>query len=73
MENSPASNNYKPGFMVDLMAKDLGLAMDNATATNSNTPLGKLALEMYTQKQGQGDGQKDFSSIIELLSKNVNP
>ena len=68
MESSPASNNYKPGFMVDLMAKDLGLALDNAAATNSNTPLGQLALEMYKQKQEQGDGQKDFSSIIELVS-----
>jgi len=72
MENSPASNNYKPGFMVDLMAKDLGLAMDNAAATNSNTPLGKLALDMYTKKQDQGDGQKDFSSIIELLSNSLS-
>ncbi len=67
MENSPASNEYQPGFMVDLMAKDLGLALDNATTTNSSTPLGKLALEMYQQKQNQGDGKKDFSSIIELL------
>jgi len=70
MENSPASNNYEPGFMVDLMAKDLGLAQDNAAATNTPTPLGGLALDMYKQKQDQGDGQKDFSSIIELLSQN---
>lgn len=68
MENSPASNYYKPGFMVDLMAKDLGLAMENAAATHSNTPLGQLAFELYRQKQDQGDGQKDFSSIIELLN-----
>ena len=68
METSPASNDYKPGFMVDLMAKDLGLAMNNAATTHSKTPLGQLALEMYQQKQTQGDGQKDFSSIIELLN-----
>jgi 3-hydroxyisobutyrate dehydrogenase len=71
MENSPASNQYKPGFMVDLMTKDLGLAMDNAASTNSNTPLGQLAFEMYQQKQDQGDGQKDFSSIIELLNNKL--
>lgn len=68
MKNSPASNNYKPGFMVDLMSKDLGLAIANATATQSDTPLGKLAFDMYQQKQAQGHGQKDFSSIIELLN-----
>ena len=68
MENSPASNDYQPGFMVDLMAKDLGLALDNAQSTQSKTPLGQLALELYQSKQAQGDGKKDFSSIIELLS-----
>ena len=67
MPTSPASNEYQPGFMVDLMAKDLGLAIDNASANNSATPLGKLALDMYLQKQQQGDGKRDFSSIIELL------
>lgn len=67
MENSPASNDYKPGFMVDLMTKDLGLAMDNASSTGSATPLGKLAHELYQEKQSSGDGQRDFSSIIELI------
>lgn len=68
METSPASNNYQPGFMVDLMTKDLGLAALNAQSTGSNTPLGNAAYEMYQQKQASGDGLKDFSSIIELLS-----
>jgi len=67
MENSPASNNYQPGFMVDLMTKDLGLAIDNGNSNSAKTPLGKLALEMYKDKQKLGDGKKDFSSIIESL------
>ncbi len=69
LENAPASNGYKPGFMVDLMAKDLGLALDNAASTRSHTPLGKLAFELYQKKQQQGDGKRDFSSIIELLDQ----
>lgn len=67
MPNSPASNDYQPGFMVDLMAKDLGLAIGNAKASNSPTPLGEHALALYQQKQADGDGKRDFSSIIELL------
>jgi 3-hydroxyisobutyrate dehydrogenase len=67
MPKSPASNNYTPGFMVDLMAKDLGLAIDNARAISSATPLGEMALNLYTEKQAQGDGKRDFSSIIELI------
>lgn len=67
METAPASNDFKPGFMVDLMTKDLGLAIDNATSTSSVTPMGLLAQSLYKEKQSMGDGGKDFSSIIELL------
>jgi len=68
METSPASNDYQPGFMVDLMTKDLTLAIDNAGNTGSQTPLGKMALALYQNKQKAGDGKRDFSSIIESLS-----
>ena len=33
--DSPASNGWKPGFMTDLMAKDLDLAIDFAAAARS--------------------------------------
>ena len=65
MDNAPASNDFKPGFMVDLMVKDLGLAMDNANSSKSSTSLGLLAQSLYLQKQAMGDGKKDFSSVIE--------
>ena len=29
MPNAASSNDYKPGFMTDLMCKDLGLAVDD--------------------------------------------
>jgi len=67
MEGSPSSNDFKPGFMVDLMTKDLGLAISNAEVSNSKTPLGQLAYELYKAKQAAGDGGKDFTSIIESL------
>ena len=67
MTTAPASKDYKPGFMVDLMTKDLTLAQDNARNTNSATPMGALALDLFSDKQSQGDGQRDFSSIIELI------
>ena len=67
MANAPASHNFKPGFMVDLMAKDLGLAMDNAINSHSRTPFGLLAQSLYQEKQNSGDGKKDFSSVIELF------
>ncbi len=67
MPQAPASNDYQPGFMVDLMTKDLGLALANAQANGAVTPMGALALQMYQEKQAAGDGRRDFSSIIEAL------
>ncbi|MCA0900575.1 3-hydroxyisobutyrate dehydrogenase [Microbulbifer agarilyticus] len=65
--DSPASRGYQPGFMVDLMTKDLGLAIENAKKTNSKIPLGEHAESLYREKQSAGDGKKDFSSILEIL------
>ena len=67
MENAPASHDYKPGFMVDLMVKDLGLAMEIASLSEVNNSMGQLARELYEQHQQSGNGQQDFSSILKKL------
>ena len=67
METAPASNDYKPGFMTDLMAKDLGLALEIAEQCGVNNQMGKLAKALYNKHQDEGNGQRDFSSILEQL------
>lgn len=67
MEKAPASNDYKPGFMVDLMAKDLGLAMAIAEHSGVDNRMGQLAKQLYSQLQEAGMGQQDFSSIMQTL------
>ena len=67
METAPASNDYKPGFMVDLMAKDLGLALEIADQSGVDNKMGKLARALYEKHQQAGNGQRDFSSILEQL------
>ena len=69
MDNVPSSNDYQGGFMVDLMAKDLGLAMDTAVSSQSSTPMGALARSLYAMHAAAGNGDKDFSSIFNLFSK----
>lgn len=64
MENVPSSNGYNGGFMTDLMAKDLGLAMDTSVASGASTPMGALARSLYAMHQKAGNGKKDFSSIF---------
>lgn len=67
MPNAPASNGYAGGFATDLMLKDLGLALDDAVATGTPTPLGALARSLYAAHSRAGHGRLDFSSILGLL------
>ncbi|WP_105199014.1 MULTISPECIES: 3-hydroxyisobutyrate dehydrogenase [unclassified Pseudoalteromonas] len=69
IDSVPSSNQYQPGFMVDLMAKDLGLALEAAQNSGSVTPLGALSKNLYTLLQNQGAGAKDFSAIFTLFEK----
>ena len=67
MPNAPASKGYAPGFMVDLMIKDLGLAMHVAEQGGVDNRMGALARELYSAHQAGGNGARDFSSILERL------
>lgn len=63
MDGVPASREYEGGFLVDLMIKDLGLAMSSALERGSQTPMGSLARNLYLSHRNRGFGRKDFSSI----------
>lgn len=66
---SPADNDYQPGFAAALMLKDLRLAREAAGAAGAKTPLGGHAAEIYEAFVAEGNGGKDFSAIILALSR----
>lgn len=68
-ENSAASRGYTGGFMVDLMLKDLGLAMQASLASASSIPMGAAARNLFSLHKhsgGEDKGKMDFSSIQQL-------
>jgi 3-hydroxyisobutyrate dehydrogenase len=64
---SPASNGWRPGFMADLMAKDLDLAL--AYAARAGVRLDTTALVRSTLREAQeaGYGREDFSAIGKVV------
>lgn len=66
--SSPANNDYQPGFATALMLKDLGLAMEAAHDTDTNTPLGDMAKKIYAAMNDEGHGGVDFSGVIKHLA-----
>jgi 3-hydroxyisobutyrate dehydrogenase len=69
MPGVPASKDYEGGFLVDLMVKDLGLAMEAAIDKGASTPMGSLARNLYVSHSKEGYGRKDFSSIQAVFNK----
>lgn len=69
MEGVPAANNYQGGFQVNLMAKDLGLALETALSSKSSIPMGSMARNLFALQAQQGKGELDFSSIQQLFTE----
>ncbi|WP_372800637.1 3-hydroxyisobutyrate dehydrogenase [Paracoccus seriniphilus] len=62
---SPADNDYKPGFAAELMLKDLRLAQAAAEDVDADTPMGALATEQYKAFVEDEDGNgRDFSAML---------
>ena len=67
IDGTPSNNNYRPGFSAGMMNKDLKLAYECAKSVNAETPLGKMALEIYDQFCKEGNDTKDFSAISKVI------
>ncbi|PBQ13056.1 3-hydroxyisobutyrate dehydrogenase [Pseudomonas congelans] len=65
VETAPASRGYSGGFGAELMLKDLGLATEAARSAHQPVILGAVAQQLYQAMSLRGDGDKDFSAIIE--------
>ena len=62
-----STNGYEPGFMTDLMCKDLGLAVDAARALRVPVFAAPAAQQLYRLASSHGLGRKDFTSVYTLL------
>jgi 3-hydroxyisobutyrate dehydrogenase len=67
IEGTPSSNKYRPGFSAGMMNKDLKLANECAKSVSADTPLGKMALEIYEKFCKEGNDEKDFSAISKVI------
>ncbi len=62
---SPADNDYQPGFAAELMLKDLRLSQQAAEGCDADTPMGAQAARLYEQFVEHEDGLgRDFSAML---------
>lgn len=63
-----AAGDYKPGFMIDLILKDLRLLAEAAGATNTHLPVASKARELFQSAQQSGHGRDGTQALIEAVS-----
>lgn len=69
VETAPSNKGYQPGFAAKMMLKDLRLGENAAQSVSAKIPLGKHTEELYAQFVAAGNGEVDFSGIIQWLDK----
>lgn len=65
---APSARGYQGGFAVDLMLKDLNLALDASVDARTSTPLGAMARSLFALHSAAGHGGLDFGSIFNLFA-----
>ncbi len=64
---APSNNDYRPGFAVGMMLKDMRLAQDAAHKAKASTPLGAQSEALYALMESAGKADLDFSAVMKLL------
>jgi 3-hydroxyisobutyrate dehydrogenase len=71
MPKKAFKGDFEPGFMVDLMYKDLGLAQNLASAYKVPILFGAEVRQVFEMARVAGKGRKDFSAILTTLEEIV--
>nr|HET6901183.1 NAD(P)-dependent oxidoreductase [Ktedonobacteraceae bacterium] len=63
------NGSFQPGFMTNLLHKDLGLALDLAAELQTPLALTALTRQMYEMVRAAGYGSDDYTAVLKVLEK----
>ncbi len=67
-----AKDDYKPGFSLKLLRKDLEFAMELADDNQLDLPISKSLLALYQAVEQEGYGEQDMAVLYEQVKKQSN-
>ena len=67
VDSAASSRQYAPGFMTDLMAKDLALAVNAGREKRVPLAVAPAAQQLYRLASSHGLGREDFSAVYKFL------
>jgi 3-hydroxyisobutyrate dehydrogenase len=63
------NGSFQPGFMTDLLYKDLGLALDLARECHTPAEITALTRNLYERAREAGYGREDYTSLLKVLEQ----
>ncbi|MGH2447213.1 MAG: NAD(P)-dependent oxidoreductase [Chloroflexota bacterium] len=66
------NGSFQPGFMTDLLLKDLDLALDLGGEASSPLFLTAVAKQLYGEAKAAGYGRDDYTSLLRVLEQVAN-
>jgi 3-hydroxyisobutyrate dehydrogenase len=63
------NGSFQPGFMTDLLHKDLGLALEMAAEQQTPVSMTALARQLFEMARANGYGKEDYTSLLKVLEK----
>jgi len=63
------NGSFQPGFMTDLLHKDLGLALELAAENTVPAAMTALTRQMYEMARAEGFGRDDYTSLMKVLEQ----
>src|SRR5690606_36836448 len=70
LPNVPSSRDYEHGFGMELITKDVNIALDCAKSADLDMELSKKTLEHYKTLNEAGLSKKDFSYVYQYVFNN---
>jgi 3-hydroxyisobutyrate dehydrogenase len=62
-----AAGDYKPGFMIDLLLKDLRILAESAAETGTDLPVASLVTQQFKKAQSAGLGKQGTPAVFEVI------
>lgn len=63
------NRDFAPGFMVDLIQKDLRLVMESGAAAQAALPASSLVHQLFRTSQARGEGLEGTQALVKVLEQ----
>lgn len=71
-QNAPSDNGYRPGFAAELLLKDISLALEAASATQTPATLAGEVAGQLRELIAAGHGRADCSALVTLADGSIS-